>query len=75
MPLELTAALVAFLAVAAWRLARRQRTSESAPLPDVEDAPPSSDPIAVWRYDPNGFERYPQYLRRAGDAEENPPPD
>ena len=75
MSLELTAALVAFLAVAAWRFARRRRPSEGGPLPDIEDAPPSSDPIAVWRYDPNGFETYPHHLRRAGDVEENPPPD
>jgi hypothetical protein len=29
------------------------------PLPDVGDAPASADPVFVWRYNDDGFTRYP----------------
>ena len=45
MPLELTAALVLFLAVAVWRLARHRSPHNSGPLVDVPDASPAAVPI------------------------------
>ena len=44
MSLELTAALVVFLAVAVWGLVRR-RPRRGEPLPDVPDASPAGVPI------------------------------
>ena len=43
--LELTAALVVFLAVAVWRFVRRRARRRSGPLPDVPDASPTAVPI------------------------------
>jgi hypothetical protein len=73
MPLELTAALVVFLGLIVWRAAHRQRSKEVGPLPDVGEAPPSADPVLVWRYNDDGFTRYlaevpaPEAERRESD--------
>jgi hypothetical protein len=45
MSLDLTAALVVFLAVAVWRLLRPRTRRRSGPLPDVPDATPRAVPI------------------------------
>jgi hypothetical protein len=47
MTLELTAALVVFLAVAVWLLVRRRTPRRRGPLPDVPDAPPTAVPIGA----------------------------
>ena len=73
MPRELTAALVVFLALIAWRAAHWQRSKEVEPLPDVGEAPSSADPVLVWRYNDDGFTRYlaevraPEAERRESD--------
>ena len=59
MSLDLTAALVVFLAVAIWRFARRpRRTRSSHTFPDVGTAPPSAHPVTVWRYNDDGLGMY-----------------
>jgi hypothetical protein len=45
MTLELTAALVAFVAVAVWRLVRRRPRHGDGPLPEVPDAAPAATPV------------------------------
>lgn len=47
MPLELSAALLIFLAVAMWKLVRRRGSTRREPFPDVADAPRSAEPIGV----------------------------
>ena len=55
MTLELTAGLVAFVAVAVWRFAHRRRSSPSRPLPHVGNAPALADPVTRWRYNDDGL--------------------
>lgn len=45
MSLDLTAALVVFLAVVVLRLLRRRTPRRSGPLDDVPDASPTAEPI------------------------------
>lgn len=47
MILDLTAALVVFLAVAAFRFARHRKVRSAEPLPDVPDASPGAMPISA----------------------------
>ena len=53
--MELTAALVVFLAVAAWRFARRRQSTPNEPFPDVGSAPTSAKPVSEWRYNTDGL--------------------
>jgi hypothetical protein len=59
MGFDLAAAALVFVAVGVWRLARRKSMTNRGPLPDVGDAPASADPVFVWRYNDDGFTRYP----------------
>jgi hypothetical protein len=52
---ELTGALVVFLAVAGWRFARWRRSTPSEPFPDVGSAPTSAKPVSEWRYNTDGL--------------------
>ena len=45
MTLELTAALLALVAVAVWRLVRRRPRRDGGPFPDVPDASPTATPV------------------------------
>jgi hypothetical protein len=52
---ELTAALIVFLAVAAWRFVRRRQSTPDEPFPDVGTAPTSATPVSEWRYNADGL--------------------
>ena len=72
MGFDLTAGVIVFLAVVVWRIARRPTMTDRGPLPDIGDAPASADPVFVWRYNNDGFTRYPAEVpargRQEGDA-------
>ena len=53
--MELTAALVVFLAVAVWRFAHRRHSTPSEPFPDVGKAPASAKPVSEWSYNTDGL--------------------
>jgi hypothetical protein len=71
MSLDLTAALVVFLAVAVWRFARRRRPSRGKPLPDVGSAPPSADPVAVPWWNDDGLGMHYREVPATTHAEES----
>jgi len=52
---ELTAALLVFLAVAVWRFVRRRQSAPDEPFPDVGSAPTSAKPVSEWRYNTDGL--------------------
>jgi hypothetical protein len=66
MGFDLTAGVLVFVAVVIWRMARRGTLTNLGPLPDVGDAPASADPVFVWRYEDDGFTRYPAAVAEAG---------
>jgi len=47
MTLDLTAALIVFLAVAVWQMLRRRNPRSGGPLPDVPDASPTAVAVQV----------------------------
>jgi hypothetical protein len=77
MNLDLTAALVVALVVAAWRFGHRRSRSETGAMPIVGDAPADADPIASPRLNDDGLGTYS--LDRSGGSapraeQEAPPP-
>lgn len=70
MNLDLTAALVVFLAVLVVRFARWRRPRRPEPLPDVGGAPPSAQPVAVPSWNTDGIGMYYRELPRTAQTEE-----
>ena len=62
MRLDLTAALAVAIVVGAWRLARWRRARPHGPLPEVPDAPPSAEPIAMTRWNADGIGTYTHFI-------------
>jgi hypothetical protein len=58
MNLDLTAALVVALVVAAWRFGRRRSRYETGAMPSVGNAPPGAEPIARYRLNDDGLGAY-----------------